>query len=218
MEPHRYEVLVVDDHPVFRRGLTTLLSYTDWVSAVHEATTGAEALQAVTGTAVDVVALDLRLPDIGGLEVARQMLRIRPEVRIVVLTMADDDETVRGALRSGVHGYLLKEQDPDQVLAALRSAAAGGFTLGPRIGAAVLHGIDSPARTLPPPLDTLTPRELELMAHLAAGHDNAYIARRLGIADKTVRNQMSDLFLKIGVPDRVRAALLAREAGIPPAS
>jgi DNA-binding NarL/FixJ family response regulator len=210
------EVLVVDDHPVFRRGLRTLLGTEPWVGTVHEAGTGAEALRIVTEQPIDLVALDLGLPDGSGVDVAGRLRRARPKIHILALTMADDVTLIGQVLRAGASGYLLKEEDPDQILAALHTAAGGGLVLGSRVSAAARRHLETLSASLPPPLDQVTPREAEILGHLAAGRSNAMIARSLGLTEKTVRNQLTKLFAKIGEKDRVGAALAARRAGLEP--
>jgi DNA-binding NarL/FixJ family response regulator len=206
-------VLVVDDHPIFRRGLRALLAQESWVGAIDEATSVAEAVRAVTEHPVDLVGLDVHLPDGEGTDHVGRLLRIRRGLRILMLTVDADEETVAAAVGEGAHGYLLKDDDPDDVVAALRTVAAGGFVLGPRVP----HALRSrDAGVLAPPLDKITPRERELLVYLTAGRGNAEIAQRLGLAEKTVRNQMSCLFDKIGVNDRGTAALLARRSGLAP--
>ncbi|RKN47618.1 response regulator transcription factor [Micromonospora endolithica] len=215
--PEPVRVLIVDDHPVVRRGLRTMLDGESWVAQVWEAASCAEALATVTAHQVDVVAMDIALPDGDGVRATAQILRHRPRIAVLMLTMADDDELVARALQAGARGYLLKDTDPDVVVDALRTAAFGGLVLGPGVrlpGTTAPPGRLPPPAALPPPFDQLTPREQEILRHLAAGEGNAEIARRFGISAKTVRNQVSAVFAKLGVGDRVRAALLARDAGI----
>ncbi|MGA3561893.1 response regulator [Melissospora conviva] len=207
-------VLIVDDHPVVRRGLRTMLEGESWVAEVQEAASCAEAIAAVTHGQVTVVAMDLALPDGDGIQATSQILRHRPEIAVIMLTMADEDELVARALRIGARGYLLKDTDPDLVVDALRTVAGGGLVLGPGITVAALGQAQPAVDNLPPPFDRLTPRERDILAHLAAGDDNAQIARRFGLSTKTIRNQVSAILGKLGVGDRVQAALLARDAGI----
>ncbi|SCL14847.1 two component transcriptional regulator, LuxR family [Micromonospora nigra] len=215
--PEPVRVLIVDDHPVVRRGLRTMLDGESWVAQVVEAASCAEALAAVVHQQVDVVAMDIALPDGDGVRATAQILRHRPRTAVLMLTMADDDELVARALRAGARGYLLKDTDPDVVVDALRTAASGGLVLGPGVrlpGSVAPAGRSLSPAVLPPPFDQLTPREQEFLRHLAAGESNPVIARRFGVSAKTVRNQMSTVFAKLGVGDRVQAALLARDAGI----
>jgi DNA-binding NarL/FixJ family response regulator len=207
-------VLIVDDHPVVRRGLAAMLETQAWVSEVREAATVAEALAQAAGYDVDVVAMDVMLPDGDGIEAARRILLGRPAVRVLVFTMSEDEEVVARALRAGATGYLLKDTAPDTVVDALRTVASGGVVLGPRIGPTILVNLRRSPAELPPPLNQLTPRERAILARLAVGDTNARIARHLGVHEKTIRNQLSVVFTKLGVADRVQAALLAQRAGL----
>lgn len=212
--PERVRVLIVDDHPVVRRGLRTMLEDEPWVERVVEAATCAEAVSLAVTEQVGVVAMDVALPDGDGVEATARIVRSRPEAYVLMLTMADDEEVVSRSLRAGARGYVLKDTDPDTVIDALRTVAGGGLVLGPRIGPAVLTTLQRQPVELPPPFDQLTPRERDILRYLAAGEANARIARRFGLSEKTIRNQVSTLFAKLGVADRVQAALLARDAGI----
>ncbi len=206
-------VLVVDDHPVVRRGLRTLLDGEEWVGEVLEAATVAEAIREVVTHQVDVVAMDVSLPDGDGVDAVARMMVARPGVRVLMLTMADDEEIVARALRAGARGYLVKETDPDILVEALHTVSAGGVVLGPRIGPSVLTAMRRSPAELPTPFDRLTARERVVLACLASGESNARIARQLGVSEKTVRNQLSSVFAKLEVADRVQAVLLARDAG-----
>ncbi|MFF0717491.1 response regulator [Micromonospora sp. NPDC003816] len=207
-------VLIVDDHPVVRRGLRIMLEGEGWVSAVLEAATCAEAIRLVMTEPVDVVAMDIGLPDGDGVEATRRIVRDRPATAVLMLTMADDDEVVSRSLHAGARGYLLKDTDPDVIVDALRTVAGGGLVLGPRVGPRVLADLQRRPVELPAPFNQLTPRERDILRYLSAGETNARIARRVGLSEKTVRNQLSAVFAKLGVSDRVQAALLARDVGL----
>ncbi|MGH3909294.1 MAG: response regulator [Pseudonocardiaceae bacterium] len=209
----RLRVLIVDDHPVVRRGLRTMLEGEPWVAAVAEAATVADAVKEAVTQQVHVVAMDVTLPDGDGIDATRRIVRARPDARVLVLTMSDDEDIVARAFDAGARGYLLKDTDPETVIDSLRTVAAGGVVLGPRIGLAVLGtGQRQPARL--PPLDQLTQREYEILTLLATGESNARIARQVGVTEKTVRNQLTNVFSKLEVADRVQAALLARSMGV----
>jgi two-component system, NarL family, nitrate/nitrite response regulator NarL len=210
----RGRVLIVDDHPVVRRGLRTMLTGEPWVEAVVEAASVTEALSEAVMQRVRVVAMDVTLPDGDGVEATRRLVRANPDVKVLVLTMAEDEDTVARALRAGALGYVLKDTDPDTIVDALRTVAGGGIALGPQIGPKLLTTIRRSPPELPAPFDQLTRREMDILLRLAAGDSNARIARRLGVTEKTVRNQLSSVFAKLRVADRVQAALLARDAGI----
>lgn len=212
--PDPVRVLIVDDHPVVRRGLRTMLDSEPWVAQVLEAASCAEAISVAAHQQVTVVAMDIALPDGDGVRATAQILLHRPRTAVLMLTMANDDDLVARALRAGARGYLLKDTDPDVVVDALRTVAGGGLVLGPGIRLAALAGRGQPPAALPPPFDQLTPRERELLRHLSAGEGNTQIAERFGLSAKTIRNQLSAVFAKLGVGDRVQAALLARDAGL----
>lgn len=209
-------VLLVDDHPVVRRGLVALLSAQPWVRATVEAPTISEATMAATSSPPDVAVVDLRLPDGNGLDLVRRLLRIAPACRLLVLTMESDPGHVRAALEAGAHGFLVKETDPDLVVDALKTVAGGGMVIGPHLDRVDLLGTATP--DVEPPFDRLTARELLLVRELVAGRSNAEIARRLELAEKTVRNQVSLVTAKVGVADRVQLALLARDRGLAPST
>ncbi len=185
-----------------------------WVEEVVEASTVAEAVREAITRRVDVVAMDITLPDGDGIEATRRILTGHPEANVLILTLSDDEDLVERALRVGARGYLLKDTEPDTVVDALRTVAGGGIVLGPRIGSALVTVLRRAPAHLPPPFDQLTNRERDILARLAQGDNNAQIARRLGVAEKTIRNQLSAVFTKLGVTDRLQAALMAREAGI----
>lgn len=193
-----------------------MLNLEPWVDAVHEASGAGDAVREAVLHRVDLVLMDLRLGEDGdGVEVTRRLLAARPAAVVVVVTMVADDEEVARALEAGARGYVLKTCAPDELCAALALARRGGIVLGPGLGPPVLAAAPR-VGSIPPPFDRLTPRELELAQHLARGDSNLRMARGLGISEKTVRNQVSSLLVKLGVPDRVAAVLLAREAGLDP--
>ena len=207
-------VLIVDDHPVVRRGLRIMLEGESWVTAVLEAATCAEAVSLALTEPVGVVAMDVALPDGDGVEATRRIVQGRPGTAVLMLTMADDEEVVSRSLHAGARGYLLKDTDPDVIVDALRTVAGGGLVLGPRVGPQVLANLQRRPVELPAPFNQLTARERDILRYLAVGETNARIARRFGLSEKTVRNQLSAVFAKLGVSDRVQAALLARDVGL----
>ncbi|MDR7274746.1 response regulator transcription factor [Catenuloplanes atrovinosus] len=212
-------VLVVDDHPVVRRGLRAMLEGESWVSEVLEAASVADAVREAVAGQADVVAMDFALPDGDGIEATRRILAARPAARVVMLTMTDDHDVVVKALNAGAAGFVVKDDDPDVVIDALRTAGNGGVVLGPSVTASVLVGMGrgGAARELPAPFDRLTPREREIVGHLLTGEPNAEIARHLTVSEKTIRNQLTAVFAKIGVTDRTQAVLRARDVGMPAA-
>jgi DNA-binding NarL/FixJ family response regulator len=206
-------VLIVDDHPVVRRGLRAMLDGEPWVAEVLEAATVSEALRQAITQPVDVIAMDLVLPDGDGIEATRRILQARPGTQILILTMADDEDLAARALRAGARGYVPKLTDPDAVVDALRAIAGGNIVLGPSIAPTMLAALQQ-RPIAPPPFDQLTIREREILVQLSKGDSNAQIARHLGVSEKTIRNQLTSIFAKLGVADRIQAVILARDAGI----
>lgn len=204
-------VLLVDDHPLMRRGLAAMLGLEPWVGRVVEAGTVRDG--AVTGAveAADVAVVDLGLPDGSGVELVRR-LRRSPGCPVLVLTMTRAEGVVRECLAAGATGYVLKDSPPDAVVRAARTVFDGGLVLGPEVAAAAMPG--SRPAALPAPLDRLSPGDLRLLELIAHGRTNPEIARETGVAEKTVRNRVALLLGVLGVADRLQAALLARELGL----
>ncbi|WP_183098941.1 response regulator [Nocardioides pelophilus] len=200
------DVVLVDDHPLVRAGLAGLISSsTDDIRVVGEAATGEEALALVGETDPDVVLMDLSMPGVDGVEATRRITAAGHGCAVVVLTSFSDSARVGAAVAAGAVGYLLKDSEPDAVLAAIRSAAAGHAPLDPRV-----------ARTLLPARDRddghgLSAREQEVLLLVAQGLANKQIASRLGIAERTVKVHLGNVFRRIGVADRTSAALWARD-------
>lgn len=213
MKPLR--VVIVDDHPMFRMGLAAAVEEMDGVELVGEAERAADVDALVASTEPDLVLLDIRLPDGSGLEVNRWLAAHRPGVRVIVLTMSEDHETVLTALRDGARGYLVKGAGPDQVEQALRTVAAGDVVLNPEMAQAVSQLVQMRAgATTSGPFPQLTRRELDVLELIAQGLDNQTIARRLVLNPKTVRNHVSNVLAKVHATDRSQAIVLARRAGL----
>lgn len=207
-------VLVVDDHLFYREGVAALLAGIDGVEVVGEAAHGDEVLDVLAACRPDVVLLDLGLPGQSGLTLLPQIRERWPDTAVVVVTMNDDDGSIRASLHRGAAGYLLKDASADELHRALSAAADGQFTLSASL-APRLPGLITSPRSQPEKdrIVGLTPREAVLLDHLAEGRTNEEIARHLGVAAKTVRNQLSLLYTKLAVTDRSQAALLARDLG-----
>jgi DNA-binding NarL/FixJ family response regulator len=208
-------VLVVDDHPMFRMGLAAALQEMAGIELVGEAERAADVEAAVAGAHPDVVLLDVRLPDASGLEVNRWLADHHPDVKVILLTMSEDHETVLTALRDGASGYLVKGAGPDRVEHALRAAVAGDVVLDHELARAVGELAQARSRSSRSrPFPQLTSREVDILELIAAGLDNQTIARRLVLNPKTVRNHVSNVLSKVGAADRSHAIVLAREAGL----
>jgi DNA-binding NarL/FixJ family response regulator len=198
-------VLVVDDHNLVRAGLITLLEAAADIQVAGEAADGQQALEVAAATAPDVVLMDLSMPVMDGVAATRRLLADRPDARVVALTSFSDRQRVTDVLAAGATGYVLKDSRPEDLLAAVRAAASGHVPLDPRVAAALL-----PARE-PPLADQLSEREKQVLRLVAAGLANKQIARRLGIAESTVKVHTGNIFRRIGVTDRTSAAVWAKD-------
>jgi DNA-binding NarL/FixJ family response regulator len=204
-------VLVVDDHPTFREGLRLVVDAAEDIELLGEAADGAAAVERARELQPDVVLMDLQMPHVNGIEATRAILSEREQTAVVVLTMFEDDDSVFAAMRAGARGYLLKGAEREDILRAVRSAAAGDAVFGPAIAVKMVDFFTSTPRTLFP---ELTDREREILTLIAAGKSNAAIADELVLSLKTVRNHVSNIFNKLQVADRAAAIARAREAGL----
>ena len=208
-------VLVADDHPVVRSGLVGVLSSLDGFEVVAVAADGQEAVRESVLHRPDVALLDLRMPGTDGFTAIRELARVAPNVRVCVLTMYDDDDSLFAAMRAGAQGYLLKGAEQEEIARAVRAIAAGEVIFGPGIAVRVLHQLNAPpAQAAASAFPELTARELEILDLLAAATPTTAIARRLEVSTKTVSNHVSNILAKLQVADRTQAALKAREAGL----
>jgi len=204
-------VVVADDHSVVREGLAQLLSTAADVELVGAAANGSEAVDVVERERPDVVLMDLSMPEVDGAEATRRILAADPTARVVVLTSFADDRHILEALQAGAIGYVLKHAEPDELLGAIRAAAAGDAPLDPKAARVLLES----KRVRPD--QQLSSREVEVLRLVAAGLANKQIARRLGIAERTVKAHLTNIFTRIDVTDRTQAALWA-ERNLPPVS
>jgi DNA-binding NarL/FixJ family response regulator len=208
-------VLVADDHPVVRSGLVGVLSSLGGFDVVAVAADGREAVREAVLHRPDVALMDLHMPGTDGFTAIRELARVAPSVRVCVLTMYDDDDSLFAAMRAGAHGYLLKGAEQDEIARAVRAIAAGEVIFGPGIAVRVLNQLTSPAaESAAARFPDLTARELEILDLLAAATPTGAIARRLDVAPKTISNHVSNILTKLQVTDRTQAAMLAREAGL----
>ena len=205
-------LILADDHPVYASGLRAVFEAEDDLSVLAVAASGREAVQAAVDHRPDVALLDISMPDGDGLWVCRELRAAGLATRALMLTMSDDEENVLAALRAGAYGYTIKGAGPDEIVAAIRAVARGEALFGAGIASRMLQHFSSAATSSPFP--QLTERETEVLGLLAAGMDNAAVARRLGVSSKTVRNHVSNLITKLQVSDRSGAILRARDAGL----
>jgi DNA-binding NarL/FixJ family response regulator len=197
-------ILVVDDHRLVRAGLSTLLGSTTDLKVVGEAANGAEAVSVAQQHSPDVVLMDISMPVLDGVAATRQIVAAHPHTRVVALTSFSDDRRVSEILAAGAVGYVLKDTEPDQLIAAIRAAASGQVPIDPRVAGALLPTRGTPA-------DLLSEREAEVVRLAARGLANKQIGRELGIAERTVKVHLGNVFRRIGVSDRTSAALWYRE-------
>ena len=205
-------VLLVDDHPVYRDGVRLNLEGWEEVEVIGEAGDGDAAIEAAARLRPNVILMDVQMPGRSGVEATREIVARDPGVAIVVLTMFEDDELVAAAMRAGARGYLLKDAGREELRRAVAAAASGQAIFS----ASVAHRLTSlvGASPAPPPFPELTPRERDVLELMAQGRLNADIAQRLGLSEKTVRNQVSVIFSKLAVLGRPEAIVKAREAGM----
>ena len=199
-------VLVADDHGLVRAGLEQLLSGAEDIEVVGTAAGGREAIDRAAERSPDVVLMDLSMPDLDGIAATRGVLERCPDCQVVVLTSFSDRDRIVAALDAGAIGYLLKDAEPDELLRGVRAAARGESPLDPKAARQLITG-----RRTPAPQDQLTEREREILMLIAAGTPNKVIARKLEIAEKTVKNHVTHIFETIGVTDRTQAALWAQK-------
>ncbi|MET0526280.1 MAG: response regulator transcription factor [Nocardioides sp.] len=208
-------ILVVDDHDDFRLGLQALLDATANLEVVGVATNGETAVSMCLDLQPDVVLMDLHMPRLNGIEATERIVRSSPHIGVLVVTMMEDEESVFAAVRAGARGYLLKGARRPEIVRSIEAVGAGEVIFGPGIAERMMtyfKGARSkPARDLFP---QLTDRERMVLARIAAGLENAEIARELGVSTKTVRNHASNIFAKLQVAHRAQAIVLAREAGL----
>jgi DNA-binding NarL/FixJ family response regulator len=213
MEPMR--VLIADDHPLFRDGLRTLLSAMPETEVVGEVATGEEAIAQATTLQPDVILMDLHMPGLNGIEATRAIFHTSPHIGVLVLTMFEDDDSVFSAMRAGARGYLLKGADQVEIARAITVVSHGEAIFSPAIANRLTHYFATLGNTsLPQAFPELTEREREVLALIAQGCNNAEIAGRLVLSQKTIRNHVSNIFSKLQVADRAQAIIRAREAGL----
>jgi len=206
-------VLIADDHPIVREGLETVLSMQSDMELVGEASNGEEAIQITLETQPDVVAIDLKMPVKSGTEAIAKISLALPEVRILVLTSFEDDDSVFAAIKAGALGFVLKDTGTEQLLNAIRAVYRGESVLHPAIARKVLQELKRPS-SLPPADDPLTPRELEVLQRLALGRSNREIGDDLSITPRTVATYVRSILDKLHLANRTQAALYAHEKGI----
>jgi DNA-binding NarL/FixJ family response regulator len=207
-------VLIADDHALFRYGLKAMLRSTEGFEVVGEAATGEEAVTLAAELKPDIVLMDIQMPGLNGIEATRRIVRSDPGIGVVVVTMFEDDDSVFAAMRAGARGYVLKGADADEVVKVVRAVAEGEAHFGPDIARRLIGFFSASRSAATEAFPELTAREREVLDLIARGLNNAEIAQRLYLSRKTVRNHISNIFLKLQVADRAQAIVRAREAGL----
>jgi DNA-binding NarL/FixJ family response regulator len=204
------EVVIVEDHPAFRLGVRARLDLEDDIRVTGEAATAEQALGLIADAPPDVALIDLNLPGMDGVALTRELAARAANVRVLVLTMLDD-EHVFSAVRAGAMGYLLKDAEPSRIVTAIRTVAAGDTVFSPAVARRLLSlAATGATRTF----GDLSVRETEILTLMAQGLTNAAIARRLSLSPKTIRNNVSTILGKLQAADRAEAILRARDAGL----
>ncbi len=209
-------ILIADDSAPFRDGMRAMLRREADLALLGEAASGAEAVRMAVSLQPDVVLMDLHMPEGNGIEATRKIVGQAPHIRVLVLTMFEDDDSVFAALQAGARGYLLKGADKAEIVRAIRAVHSGEAIFGPAIAQRLMGyftALRRPAATQPPFPD-LTDREREILAMIARGRTNQEIAADLVVSLKTVRNHVSNIFAKLQVADRAQAMDAARKAGL----
>ena len=217
VEESAIHVVIIDDHDLFRSGLTAMLRAEPRIEVVGQASRGTMGVRLAVELQPDVVLMDLCMPDMDGIAATRLILKESPATRIIVLTIASDALTVESALRAGVCGYVLKDGPITDTIAAVRAVAHGESWLSPRAASAALQNIRGrPGVTSGPedPYAVLSPREIEILRLLAHGMENSEIASELSISPQTAKNHISSVLTKLGMTNRVKAATYAIRHGV----
>ncbi len=211
------KALLIDDHALFRAGLESLLERRG-IEIVASVGSGEDAIRLVRKTTPDVILLDLRMPEISGLDVLKTLSEQKPGLPVVMLTTSAEEQDLAAALRKGACGYLMKDMEPDELVIALRDIVAGNTVVAPALTGVladlVKNGNRQQRKETEQPFTELTPREREILGHLAEGQSNKVIARHLDISDGTVKLHVKAILRKLGVHSRVEAAVMAVEHGI----
>jgi DNA-binding NarL/FixJ family response regulator len=202
-------VLVADDHPIVRGGIVSLLAQAHDISVVGEAADGAEAVRLTLELRPDLVLMDLRMPRLDGAAATAQIMAAASMVRVLILTTYENDDQILGAIEAGASGYLLKAAPQEEIIAGVRSVAAGQTVLAPSIAATLVQRFRGQAA-----VPRLSPRELEVLRLVSAGESNPQIARSLFIGEATVKTHLLHVFEKLAVSDRTRAVTRAMELGL----
>lgn len=208
-------IIIADDHPLFRSGVRNLLRTTEDLIVAGEASSGDEALELAAKLDPDLILMDIRMPGINGIEATRLIKEKHPRTEVLILTMFRDDQSVFTAMRAGAKGYVLKDADETELLQSIRIVGGGGAVFGSDIAGRMIHYFSASQSKEPaghPALSELTKREMEILEYIAEGYTNAQISAKLHISAKTVANNVSTLLNKLQVVDRHEARRLLQQA------
>ncbi|HWF72788.1 MAG TPA: response regulator transcription factor [Solirubrobacteraceae bacterium] len=209
--------LIVDDHDLFRTGLSSLLAATEGIDVVAQAPGGKMGVRLARELKPDVILMDLRMPDLDGLDAIQEIVEHEPAARIIALTVGSDEGDVAAAVVAGACGYLVKDAPLDDVVIAVRAAARGEAWLSPRAAAALLDRVrrdNVESEPEPEVISRLSPREVEVLRLVARGLENSEIAEELGISPRTAKNHLSSILGKLGMTNRIQAAIYAVRSGL----
>ena len=213
MEPIR--LLIADDHAFYREGVRTMLRGLPEMDVIGEAASGTEVITQAAILQPDVILMDLKMPGVHGIEATRHILSVSPHIKVLVVTMFEDDDSVFAAMRAGARGYLLKDADQDELVRAVQAVSRGEAIFSPTIALRLIHYFSALPHTASAiAFPDLTEREREILHLMAQGESNAAIAKRLVLSTKTVQNHVSNIFSKLQVADRSQAIVRARDAGL----
>lgn len=212
-------VIIVDDQRLMRDGLRLLLELEDGIEVIAEAANGKEGVAQFQVHQPDIVLMDIRMPEMTGIEATKEILRLDPAAKIIILTTFDDDELIMAGVQAGALGYMLKDLSGEELASAIQTVMSGGSQLDARVTRKLLGQITNPSTSSRPQpksaqADLLTEREIEILALVAEGFSNPEISRKLFLAEGTIKNYVSGIIQKLNVRDRVQAAVQAREMGI----
>jgi DNA-binding NarL/FixJ family response regulator len=210
-------VLIADDDDLMRAGLIELLTGEPRIEIIGQAATGRQAVERALQLAPDVVLMDVRMPDLDGISATRELSRVVPEAKVIILTTFEQDDYIFGALRAGASGFLLKRTRPEELIAAVHTVAAGDSLLSPSVTRRVIDRMaqqPTPELTDLAKLDTLTPRKREVLALIARGLSNREIAAALVVEESTIRTNVKRVLMKLDLRDQVQAVIFAYESGV----
>jgi len=211
----RIQVLIADDHPVFRYGIRALLAGEPEIEVVGEATTGEQVVELAESLQPDVVLMDINMPGVNGIDATRRILLTSPGIAILVLTMFEDDDSVFAAMRAGARGYLLKGTEGEDTVRAIKVVSSGEAIFSPPVARRMVQYFGTGASNATPlPFPELTEREREVLSLIAQGYTNEAVAEKLVLSPKTVRNHVSSILSKLQVAGRTAAIILARQSGL----